>query len=277
MAFPRLNAFSYWIFVLAGIFLYASFLVGTPPDGGWFAYTPLTGTAYSAGHQPRLLGARRRLRRHLDDRRRGQLPRHDVQAARPRHDAEPPAGVRVVDARLVVHGRLLGARSSRCRGPARARPPVRHAVLRARARGAARCSTSTCSGSGATPRCTSCSSPPPGMISMIVPVFSRRALVGLRLGGRVARRDRLHQLRRVGPPHVRDGHPAARRCRSSPRSSLVIAIPSGVQFFAWIAHDVARQGRADDADAVRARVHGHLPARRDHRRDGRRSCRSTGR
>src|SRR5213082_1741928 len=49
MAFPRLNAFSYWIFLLAGVFLYTSFLVGSPPNGGWFAYTPLTSHVYSAG------------------------------------------------------------------------------------------------------------------------------------------------------------------------------------------------------------------------------------
>jgi cytochrome c oxidase subunit 1/cytochrome c oxidase subunit I+III len=49
MAFPRLNAFSYWIFLLAGIFLFSSFLVGHPPNGGWFAYTPLTSKPYSSG------------------------------------------------------------------------------------------------------------------------------------------------------------------------------------------------------------------------------------
>jgi cytochrome c oxidase subunit I len=49
MAFPRLNAFSYWVFVLAGIFMYASFAVGHPPDGGWFAYVPLTDKTYSPG------------------------------------------------------------------------------------------------------------------------------------------------------------------------------------------------------------------------------------
>jgi cytochrome c oxidase subunit I+III len=49
MAFPRLNAFSYWIFLLSGIFIYASFVVGAPPNGGWFAYTPLTERVYSAG------------------------------------------------------------------------------------------------------------------------------------------------------------------------------------------------------------------------------------
>jgi len=49
MAFPRLNAFSYWVFVLAGIFFYSSFLVDSAPDGGWFAYTPLTDKAFSPG------------------------------------------------------------------------------------------------------------------------------------------------------------------------------------------------------------------------------------
>ena len=49
MAFPRLNAFSYWIFLLSGIFIYGGFLVGSPPDGGWFAYVPLTNPTYSPG------------------------------------------------------------------------------------------------------------------------------------------------------------------------------------------------------------------------------------
>src|ERR671930_1531744 len=37
VAFPRLNAFGYWAFVLGGIFLYSSFLLGGGPNGGWFA------------------------------------------------------------------------------------------------------------------------------------------------------------------------------------------------------------------------------------------------
>ncbi len=49
MAFPRLNAFSYWIFLFAGVFFYSSFLIGSPPDGGWFAYTPLTTKPFSPG------------------------------------------------------------------------------------------------------------------------------------------------------------------------------------------------------------------------------------
>ena len=41
VAFPRLNAFSYWIFLFGGIFMYSSFFLGGAPDGGWFGYAPL--------------------------------------------------------------------------------------------------------------------------------------------------------------------------------------------------------------------------------------------
>ena len=49
MAFPRLNAFSYWVFLFAGIFLYASFPVGKAPDAGWFNYVPYTTAAFNPG------------------------------------------------------------------------------------------------------------------------------------------------------------------------------------------------------------------------------------
>jgi cytochrome c oxidase subunit 1/cytochrome c oxidase subunit I+III len=47
MAYPRLNAFGYWIFLFAGVFMEASFAFHAAPDGGWFAYVPLTGPRYS--------------------------------------------------------------------------------------------------------------------------------------------------------------------------------------------------------------------------------------
>ncbi len=50
MAFPRLNAFSYWVFLFSGVFLYSSYLFGAPPNGGWFNYVPLTGRTFSPGH-----------------------------------------------------------------------------------------------------------------------------------------------------------------------------------------------------------------------------------
>src|SRR5437870_3788631 len=49
VAFPRLNALSYWIFLLGGLLLNASFLVGTPPNAGWFGYANLTTRQFSPG------------------------------------------------------------------------------------------------------------------------------------------------------------------------------------------------------------------------------------
>jgi cytochrome c oxidase subunit 1 len=42
MAFPRLNALSYWLFLFGGIFLTSSFFLAGAPDAGWFAYVPLS-------------------------------------------------------------------------------------------------------------------------------------------------------------------------------------------------------------------------------------------
>jgi cytochrome c oxidase subunit I len=49
IAFPRLNAFSYWVFLFGGLFLWASFILNVGPDVGWFAYTPLSGPQFSPG------------------------------------------------------------------------------------------------------------------------------------------------------------------------------------------------------------------------------------
>jgi cytochrome c oxidase subunit I+III len=49
LPFPRMTALSFWTYVFGGLFLYTSFLVDAVPDGGWFAYLPLTGKRYSPG------------------------------------------------------------------------------------------------------------------------------------------------------------------------------------------------------------------------------------
>ena len=49
VAFPRLNAFSYWTFLLGGLFLNSSFLFGAAPNTGWFGYANLTSKQYSPG------------------------------------------------------------------------------------------------------------------------------------------------------------------------------------------------------------------------------------
>ncbi|MBT3941831.1 MAG: cytochrome c oxidase subunit I [Chloroflexi bacterium] len=49
VAFPRLNAFSYWTFLAGSIFLNLSFFLGGAPNAGWFGYANLTGSTYSPG------------------------------------------------------------------------------------------------------------------------------------------------------------------------------------------------------------------------------------
>ena len=57
MAFPRLNAFSFWLTAFGGLLLYFSLVganglygAGNAPDVGWFAYAPLTAQTFSPGH-----------------------------------------------------------------------------------------------------------------------------------------------------------------------------------------------------------------------------------
>jgi len=57
MAFPRLNAFSFWISAFGGFLLYFSYIggsglygAGSAPDVGWWAYAPLTARPFSPGH-----------------------------------------------------------------------------------------------------------------------------------------------------------------------------------------------------------------------------------
>jgi cytochrome c oxidase subunit 1 len=52
VAFPRLNMLGFWIFAFGGIFLYSSFALGGAPDGGWFGYAPLTSTPLAQGYLP---------------------------------------------------------------------------------------------------------------------------------------------------------------------------------------------------------------------------------
>jgi cytochrome c oxidase subunit I+III len=49
VAFPRMNNFGYWIYVIGGLLLWVAFALNVGPDAGWFAYVPLSGPAYSPG------------------------------------------------------------------------------------------------------------------------------------------------------------------------------------------------------------------------------------
>jgi cytochrome c oxidase subunit I+III len=49
VAFPRLNAYGYWIFLFGGVMAFTVFFLDIGPEAGWFSYVPLAGPAYSPG------------------------------------------------------------------------------------------------------------------------------------------------------------------------------------------------------------------------------------
>jgi cytochrome c oxidase subunit I+III len=55
ISFPRLNAFSYWIYLFGGLLLWVAFMLNVGPDAGWFAYVPLSGPQYSPGKRVDML------------------------------------------------------------------------------------------------------------------------------------------------------------------------------------------------------------------------------
>ncbi len=50
VAFPRINALGFWLFLFGGIFLNSSWLLGGAPDGGWFMYSPNSSNLFSPSH-----------------------------------------------------------------------------------------------------------------------------------------------------------------------------------------------------------------------------------
>ena len=215
MAFPRLNAFSYWIFLLSGLFLLSSFVVGHPPNGGWFAYTPLTSKPYSSGINIDFWGL----------------------------------GVIFVGISTTVGAVNFIVSIFKLRAPGMSlnRMPifvwsmlvisfmvifavpavtVAAALLELdRLFGTAFYSVG---GGGSVllyqhlfwfwghPEVYILFIPATGMVSMIIPVFSRQRLAGYVWVATALVSVGIHQLRRVGAPHVRHRHAPPSRCRSSP-------------------------------------------------------------
>ncbi|HYY32174.1 MAG TPA: cytochrome c oxidase subunit I, partial [Gaiellaceae bacterium] len=49
LAFPRMNAFGYWVYLVSGLFIYTGLFSGRAPNAGWFDYVPLAGKRYDPG------------------------------------------------------------------------------------------------------------------------------------------------------------------------------------------------------------------------------------
>ncbi|MEZ5177325.1 MAG: cbb3-type cytochrome c oxidase subunit I [Acidimicrobiales bacterium] len=215
MAFPRVNAFSYWVYLGSGSLLYSSFLLHAVPDGGWFAYTPLTSSAYSpdVGLDLWAMGI---VFLGISTTAGGINFIVTIFRMRPRHDPQPPPAVLLGDPHHVVHDRVRPAGDHPGRGAAGARPDLRHAVLLAGRR----------RGSPALPAPV-LDLGPPGGLHPVHPRhrdhldggghLQRPAGGGLPPGGGRAGGHRLHQLRAVDAPHVRHRRALPWWPASSPR------------------------------------------------------------
>ena len=99
MAFPKLNALSFWLLAAGGLVFYASIFF-SPPECGWTCYAPLNENGLPAERRRRRLDLPRPPHRPELARRRGQLLRDDREHARAGHGLGPPAAVRLDDPRL---------------------------------------------------------------------------------------------------------------------------------------------------------------------------------
>ena len=156
LAFPRLNALSYWLYLFGGVIMLLGFLTdGGAAAFGWFAYPPLSGPTGSPGLGADLWivaiiltgtsGTLECGQRHHD--------RHDD--ARARHDDVPHADPDVEPVPHELHGAGRVPRADR-RADHAARPTGGSAPTSStRPTAGRRSCSSTCSGSSATPRCTS--------------------------------------------------------------------------------------------------------------------------
>ena len=270
MAFPRLNAFSYWIFLLRR-HLPVLELPRRPPARRRLVRATCRSrrSTYSPRHQHRLLGARRDLRRHLDDRRRDQLHRHaSSSCARPGMTlnrmpifvwsmlvfsfmvifAVPAV---TLAAALLELDRLFGTAFYSC-APRRQRAAVPAPVLvLGPSRGVHPVRPGHRHGLDDHPGVLTPA--PRGLHVGRRPHSWRSAFISFGVW--------VHHMFATGMPALAMSFFSA--------ASLIIAIPSGVQFFAWIATMWKGVVQFTHPDAVRDRLPADLPARRDHRRDGR--------
>ena len=237
VAFPRLNALSYWIFLAGALLLTSSFLFGGAPDAGWFAYAPLTESQFSPG-------------RSMDFYVLGLLLLGVSSMAAALNFAVTIINMRAPGMTMMrlpvfiwmtfvvilpAHPRAAGADRG-ARADCSSTASSRRASSTARRAAATRSCGSTCSGCSATPRSTSSSCRPWASSPRCCRTFSRKPLFGYATIVFSRHRHRLPRLGRVEPPHVH--HRPRRRCSSSVfagQRRWLIGIPTGIKVFNWLA------------------------------------------
>ena len=232
VAFPRLNAWSYWMYLFGGLALYASMLF-SPPEAGWFSYVPLSLKQYSRHQRPGGVDLHGPPHRPELDHRRDQLHRHDPQHARARHGLGPHAAVRVDDPDLRVPDHRRADVARRDRDDAAAGPQLRHDVLRS---GAGRLGAALAAPVLVlrTPEVYILVLPAFGVFSEILPVFARKPIFGYKaIAAATAGIAFLGML--VWAHHMFATPMSTVVLAFFMLSSFIIAVPTGVKIFNWIA------------------------------------------
>ena len=157
MAFPRMNNISFWLLVPAFLLLLGSAVIGGGAGTGWTIYPPLSssGAGRHANMAVDMAYFRPPSGGRILDPWCCELHHHDLQHARAGHDPAPHAAVRLVHAGYGLPAAAGGSRAWWCDHHAADRPELWHIVLRARLVAVIRSCSSICSGSSATPKCTS--------------------------------------------------------------------------------------------------------------------------
>ena len=233
MAFPRLNALGFWVTLFGGLLVYFSFATGGAPAIGWFAYAPLTERTFarSAATDFWALGLIVSGVGTLDRRR--QLHRHHPGDARPRHGPAQGPLLRLDDA--------LDLGADRLRHPAADRRPGM--VLLDRNLGAHFFDVQN-GGSALLwqhifwffghPEVYILILPVFGMVSEIIPVFSRKVLFGYEFMAAATAAIAFislgvwaHHMFTVGMSRTADLFFVV--------STFLVSIPTGIKFFNWLA------------------------------------------
>ena len=135
IALPRLLAYSYWMFLFGGIFLYVMFLGNVGPDNGWFSYPPLAGPEYGYGKRADVWAQLITFTEVSSLVVATCLICTILKLRTPGHVAEPDAALRLGDAGGQLHGDLRHAGRDGLEHLPDPRPADEHALLQPGRRG----------------------------------------------------------------------------------------------------------------------------------------------
>ena len=233
IAFPRLNAYSYYLYLFGGIMFYVAFLCNTGADRGWFSYVPLSGPDFGPGKRPdfwaqlitftevsALVGCRRN-------------HRHGISSACAWHVAQSHSNLRMGRSGCGIHGDVFAARRS-----------ARSTMLLLDRTGGTQFFNPAAGGDVLLyqhlfwwfghPEVYLIFLPGAAIVSTIVTTFSRRHAFGYLVmvlsivaTGFLAFGLWVHHMFATGIPQIAESYFTA--------ASMMIAVPTGAQVFCWIA------------------------------------------